>query len=133
MRYLVLCALAGLLAWPQSVAAQTGEEGATSTGLAIHAQHRLPPQLMLRASYYSYLDVDPLRATTVSGAASEPALKLEGDSAGVEVTPTEQTSQPRKGLSGGAKAGIAVGVILGVGLAVGAGVGVAAVRSIEVF
>ena len=133
MRYLVICVLAGLLAWPQSVAVQTGEEAPANPGLAIHAQHRLPPQLMLRASYYSYLDVDPPSAATVSGAASEPALKLEGDSAGVEVTPTEQTSQPRKGLSGGAKAGIAVGVILGVGLAVGVGVGVAAVRSIEVF
>jgi len=58
MRCLVtlLCALTLLVALPQRVAAQTGEEAATSAALAVHAKYHLPPQLMLRASYYLYLD-----------------------------------------------------------------------------
>ena len=58
MRYLVplLCALTLLVALPQRVAAQTGEKAATSAASAVHASHHLPRQLMLRASYYLYLD-----------------------------------------------------------------------------
>ena len=52
MWYFVICVLAGLLAWPQKVAAQTGEEAPTSAALAVHAAHHLPPQLILRASYF---------------------------------------------------------------------------------
>jgi hypothetical protein len=51
MRYLVVCVLAGLLAQPQSVAAQTGEEAPANAGAAVHAHH-LPPQFMLRTSYF---------------------------------------------------------------------------------
>ena len=61
MRCLVLFVLAGLLAWPQSVAAQTGEQAPAKAALAIHAKYRLAPQLMLRASYYYYVDIfDPI-------------------------------------------------------------------------
>jgi len=131
MRYLVLSMLAALLAWPQNVAAQTGTEASANAGLTIHAQHHLPPQLMLRASYYYLLDGsqlergnpeafnDPLNPT------SEPALTLEGDSAGVGVTPTEGTGQSRKGLSKGGR--IAVGVIVPLavlGIASGAAIAV---------
>jgi len=58
MRYLVgfMCVLALLVALPQRVAAQTGEKAATSAASAVHARHHLPRQLMLRASYYLYLD-----------------------------------------------------------------------------
>ncbi len=58
MRYLVilLCALTLLVALPERVAARAGEEAATSAAPAVHARYRLPPQFMLRASYYLYLD-----------------------------------------------------------------------------
>jgi hypothetical protein len=61
MRYLVgfVCVLAALVGTlPQSASAQAGEEAVPKVALAIHTQHRLPPQLMLRASYYLYLDAD---------------------------------------------------------------------------
>ena len=59
MRYLVgfVCLLV-LVASPLSASAQAGEEAATSAALAVHAKYYLPPQLMLRASYYLYLDAD---------------------------------------------------------------------------
>lgn len=58
MRYLIslLCALTLLVALPERVAAQTDEEAATSAAPAVHAKYHLPPQFMLRASYYLYLD-----------------------------------------------------------------------------
>ena len=60
MRYLIgfMFVLAGLAALPLSARAQAGEEAVPEVALAIHAQHHLPPQLMLRASYYLYLDAD---------------------------------------------------------------------------
>jgi hypothetical protein len=146
MRYFVVCVLVGLLAWPQKVAAQVGEEAPTIAGVAIHAQHHLPPQLMLRASYFLYLDADADTDATSdpTGASAEepvsepapeePALKLEADSAGLEVTPTEQTSQPRKGLSRGGR--IALGVIVPVavfGIVFGAAAAVAVRNSFEDF
>ena len=54
--FLRVCALAGTL--PQSASAQAGEEAVPKVALAINTQHRLPPQLMLRASCYRYLDAD---------------------------------------------------------------------------
>jgi hypothetical protein len=58
MRYLVtlLCVLALLVALPQRVAAQTSAKATTSAASAVHVRHHLPRQLMLRASYYLYLD-----------------------------------------------------------------------------
>ena len=135
MRYLVgfICTVAALVASPLSVSGQAGEQAAPKVALAIHTQHRLPLQLMLRASYFLYLDADtssrlerwhPEAYEDPTKPASEPALKLELDSGDLEVTPTapEQTQKKR---SPGAKAGIAVGVIVGVGLvglAIGGGV-----------
>jgi hypothetical protein len=60
MRYLVgsLGVLVGLAALPPSASAQGGEEALPKVALAIHTQHRRPPQLMLRGSYYLYLDAD---------------------------------------------------------------------------
>jgi hypothetical protein len=56
MRHLVVCVVAGLLALPQTVAAQVANEVSTSkqvsTAWHVHAYPRLPPQLMLRASHY---------------------------------------------------------------------------------
>jgi hypothetical protein len=46
------------VALPLIASAQAGEEALPKVALAIHTQHRLPPQLMLRASYYLYLDAD---------------------------------------------------------------------------
>ena len=57
MRYLVGFVLAlALLASPLRASAQAVEEAVPKVALAIHTQHRRPPQLMLRASYYLYLD-----------------------------------------------------------------------------
>ncbi|KPK66663.1 MAG: hypothetical protein AMS21_01750 [Gemmatimonas sp. SG8_38_2] len=69
MRYSIGLLLA--LALPHSVAAQTGKQAPAKAAPSIHVQHHLPPQLMLRASYYLYLDVDPLSGTTVSGPPSQ--------------------------------------------------------------
>ena len=140
MWHLAVCVvLAGLLAWPQSVAAQAGEEAPANPGLAIHVQHHLPPQLMLRASYYLYLDTDadtdatsdqsePNAEKPVSESVPEkPALELKLDHAGVEVAPT---AHPTAGESkqatnrNGRAIGIGVGVTVAIVLAVGVGVGV---------
>jgi hypothetical protein len=83
---------------------------------------------MLRASYFYLPEHLEQRRPghkhkeIVKEPVSEPALKLEGDSAGVGVTPTEQTSQPKKGLSKGGKIAIGVVVPLVVGAAIGAGI-----------
>ena len=60
MRYLLgfMCVVAALLASPLSATGQAGEEAVPKVALAVQTQHRLPPQLMLRASYYLYLDAD---------------------------------------------------------------------------
>jgi hypothetical protein len=148
MRYLLLRVLAGLLAWPQSVAAQTGEEAPTNTGLAIHAQRHLPPQLMLRTSYHLYLDVlDPVAwapdwdwchepfdcpdsDAKSAQPQNEPALQIELDSSGVEMTPTApptaEESQPKKRLSRQAR--VAIGVTVSV-VIVGVGVGMGVVMA----
>ncbi len=109
-----------------------------------HAKYHLPPQLMLRASYYLYLDADAETGATSDQTEpnakepasehtpEEPTLELKLDAAGVQVTPTQEVQQTKQ-RSRGAKAGIAVGVTLGVGLIVGVAVGLAAVRAIEVF
>jgi hypothetical protein len=137
MRYAMICVFASLLVWPQRVAAEIGEEAPTKSSLTVHAQHHLPPQLMLRASYYYLLDDSRLERwhpeafKDPSSPAGEPALKLEGDSAGVEVTPTEGTAQPSKGLSRGGR--IAVGVIVPlavVGIVIGAAM-VASIKNME--
>ncbi|NNK06488.1 MAG: hypothetical protein HKP50_04200 [Myxococcales bacterium] len=60
MRYLFgfVGVLAALAALPLSASGQAGKEALPKLALAIHAQHRLPAQFMLRASYYLYLDAD---------------------------------------------------------------------------
>jgi hypothetical protein len=74
MRYLVslLCALTLLVASLQRVAAQTGEKAATSAASAVHARHHLPRQLMLRASYYLYLDAAADADTEATSDQTEP-------------------------------------------------------------
>ena len=62
MRYIVslACLLAALMASPQSAGAQVDQGGTSSRprGAAFFAQNLGPPQFMLRASYYLYLDAD---------------------------------------------------------------------------
>ena len=108
-----------IVASPLIVSAQEGKEAPATAALPIHTTSHVPPQLMLRASY--------LLGDSEPKSASAPALKLEGSSSGVEVTPTEET-QNKKERSPGAKAGIAIGVILGVS-AVAVGVTAAALVS----
>ena len=160
MRYLVtlLCVLALLVALPQRVAAQTSAKATTSAASAVHVRHHLPPQLMLRASYYLYLDAAAAADTEAASDQTEPNAEQPGEP--TEPTrsrlerwhpeafddPSKPTSMPvyvdpltgtpvaapptekKKERSPGAKAGIAVGVILGVGL-VGIGIGAAAVAA----
>ena len=108
MRYLVgfVCVLGALMSSPLSAGAEGGEQGtnakATSPALAIHTQHRLPPQLMLRASYYLYLDADADNGTTSdqtepnaeepkSGQAGE-----EGTAAELKAVEPAQSTEPTR-------------------------------------
>jgi hypothetical protein len=86
MRYLValLCALMLLVALPQRVAAQIGEEAATSAALAVRAKYHLLPQLMLRASYYLYLDAAAAADTEATSDQTGPNAEQPGE-------PTEPT------------------------------------------
>ncbi len=133
----LVCVITLSVALPQGVAAQAGEEEGASAAPAVHSKYHLPPQLMLRASYFPYLDADTAADATSDPTeasaeepmkpASEPVLKLELDSGGLKVTPTapgqtRETTPRGRGAKPGAKAGIAVGVILGAGLVVGGAV-----------
>ncbi len=103
MRYLVgftcFCALVGTL--PQSASAQAGEEAVPKVALAIHTQHRLPPQLMLRASYYLYLDADADNGATSDQTepnADEPkSARADGEVATSESNLEEPVSSPAPG------------------------------------
>ena len=100
MRYLVsfVCVLAGLAALPLSASAQAGEEAVPKVALAIHTQHRLPPQLMLRVSYYLYLDADADNGATSDQTepnAEEPkSAQADGEVATSESNLEEPVSSP---------------------------------------
>jgi len=103
MRYLVtvLCALTLLVALPQRVAAQPDHEGPTSAALVVHAKSPLPPQLMLRASYYLYLDADADNGATSDQTepnAEEPkSAQADGEVATSESNLEEPVSSPAPG------------------------------------
>ena len=103
MRYLVgvLCGLMLLVALPQRVAAQAGEEAVPKVALAIYTQHRLPPQLMLRASYYLYLDADADNGATSDQTepnVEEPkSAQADGEVATSESNLEEPVSSPAPG------------------------------------
>jgi hypothetical protein len=80
----LLCVLTLLVALPQRVEAQTSEEAATSAALAVHAKYHLPPQLMLRASYYLYLDAAAAADTEAASDQTGPNAEQPGE-------PTEPT------------------------------------------
>ena len=127
MRYLFgficVCALAGAL--PLSASAQAGEEGASVEPSAEEpAQSSQWTQSRLER-WHPEAFVDPTKP------ASEPALQLELDSAGLEVTPTalptvEELELRKTELRKRRRAiGIGVSVIVvAVGVAVGVGVAV---------
>jgi len=87
MRYVVAFVLAlALVASPLGVGAQVNDEGQAAesadtpkAALAIHMQHRLPPYLMLRSSYFLYLDAD-----AINGVASEQTESNAGEPKGVQ-------------------------------------------------
>jgi hypothetical protein len=103
MRYLfaLLCALTLWVALPQRVAAQTGEEAATSAALAVHAKYHLPPQLMLRASYYLYLDAaadtEATSDQTEPNAEKPKSAQADGGVATSESNLEEPVSSPAPG------------------------------------
>ncbi|MGB8224432.1 MAG: hypothetical protein WCF10_17705, partial [Polyangiales bacterium] len=79
MRYLIVCVLAGLLAWPQNVAAQAGEEG----GSAVEQSHS-------KASAVSHAQhhAGSFKDREIQRRSPTPALQLGVDSAGLKVTPS---------------------------------------------
>jgi len=79
-----------MVALPVTANAQAGEEGATSTGLAIHVRRPLPPQLMLRASYHLYLDADANNGAT-SDQTEAKAEELKSAQADDEVATSESS------------------------------------------
>jgi hypothetical protein len=102
MRFLGTCVLVGLLASPQSVAAQVVDGAATSkqasAGLVVHAHIPLPPQLMLRSSYFLYLDTDA--DTDAASDQTEPnAQEPKSGQAAEEgaIPPEEPVSSPAPG------------------------------------
>lgn len=130
MRYFFgfLCVCALVVALPRSASAQTGEEGASAEPSPKEPVQSTQPTQSRLERWHPEAFVDP------SKPASEPALELELDSAGLEVTPTapltveelkrQETKQRKR------RAGIAVGVslVLVVGLVVGVGVGVSVAK-----
>ena len=94
--FLCVCAVTGTL--PQSASAQAGEEAVPKVALAIHTQHRLPPQLMLRVSYYLYLDADADNGATSDQTepnAEEPkSAQADGEVATSESNLEEPVSSP---------------------------------------
>ena len=106
MKVVLAMVMAGLVALPLGASAQAGEEAVPKVALAIHTQHRLPPQLMLRASYYLYLDADADNGATSDQSepnAEEPksAQAGEEDSSRLErwhpeafVDPSKPSSEP---------------------------------------
>jgi len=103
MRYLFgfLCVCALAVALPQGAAAQAGEEAVPKVALAIHTQHRLPPQLIFRASYYLYLDADADNGATSDQTepyVEEPeSAQADGEVATSESNLEEPVSSPAPG------------------------------------
>jgi hypothetical protein len=103
MRYLLgfLFVSAPLVTLAQSVDAQTGEEAVTKLALAMHTQHRLPPQLMLRASYYLYLDADADNSAASDQGESSPeqpkSARADGEVTSPESNLEESLSSPAPG------------------------------------
>jgi hypothetical protein len=143
MRYVVSFVLA-LMASPLVARAQAGEEPMTKASSTIHAKSQAPPQLMLRASYFCDLGVDPLGGppdpsgpasvvgfalalASVTSPLSVGAKPVQEDSLSSwqseePVTVTEE-AQPKKGLSRGAR--IAIGITVPI-VALGAAAGITA-------
>jgi hypothetical protein len=93
-----VCVLA-VVALPQGASAEASEEGAASAGLVVHAKHHLPPQLMLRASYFLYLDADTNADATPDQAepdAEEPAQSTERTRSPLERWHPEAFEAPKK-------------------------------------
>ncbi len=97
----VLCGLVLLVALPQRVTAQAGEEAVPKVAVAIHTHHRLPPQLMLRVSYYLYLDAYADNGATSDQTepnAEEPTnAQADGEVAPSESNLEEPVSSPAPG------------------------------------
>ena len=100
MRYLLsLVCVVAMVASPMSASAQGGEAGPTSAPLVVHSF--LPPQLMLRASYYLYLDADVDKGVTsdqTEAKAEEPkSAQADGEVATSESNLEESVSSPAPG------------------------------------
>ena len=120
MRYWIAFMALALLALPLSVSAQSIEGAGTHAVLALHASSHAPPQLMLRASYFYDVGVEPSGAPPLVGFAllwvisplSVGAQTVEEDSLSSwqseEPTTVTEEGQPTKRLS--RRARIAIGV-----------------------
>ena len=102
MRYLNgFVVVLAIMASPLSVSAQAGEEAVPKVALGIHMQHRLPPQLMLRASYFLYLDTDAINGIASdqneSNAEEPKSAQADGEVASLESNLEEPASSPAPG------------------------------------
>ena len=90
-----------LVASPLWVSAQAGEEIAPKAALSVHTQHRLPPQLMLRSSYFLYVDTDEISGAasgqTESDVAEPTGAHEDGEVASSESNLEESVSSPAPG------------------------------------
>jgi hypothetical protein len=90
-----------MMASPLSVSAQGGEEAVPSVAFAIHMQQRLPQQLMLRASYFLYLDTDAINGVasdqTESNAEEPKSAQADGKVASPEPNLEESLPSPAPG------------------------------------
>ena len=90
-----------LVASPLSVGAQERGEGVSKVPVGIRTQHRLPPRLMLRASYYVYLDMEATNGATYgqtkSNAEEPESAQADDDVASPEPILDESVSSPVPG------------------------------------
>ena len=132
MRLVLAMAFAAWVALPLGASAQENLDAVPKLALATHPQQHLPPQLVLRTSFYLDLDLDepgPSTAAETDTPDEVPDIDTLSQRS-IEHYETQSAERPtprylaseRPGRSGrrspGAKAGIAIGVILGVGLVV---------------
>ena len=96
MRLVLAMVLGVLVALPLRANAQEGEAATPKLVSVIHAEHRLPPHLILRASYYLYLDLGAQNGATSRpsepNAANPKSAQGEGEVASPESKGEEAAS-----------------------------------------
>ena len=93
-----------LVALPLTAGAREGREGVLKVPRGIRTQHRLPPRLMLRASYYLYLDMEATNGARYdqpkSNAEEPKSTRADDDVASPEPILDESVASPALGTEG---------------------------------